>query len=156
LTILVGPNGAGKTSVLHALNLRRDPRSDRFARKAPLAIGRTTPDDKKFLAAIVNSQGQCIKRGHQPQYDTREFGYSFLHLAINLDNATRQAKAARAGAVTPDGSDLVNTFATLARKLSNEVVDELSRMVPIISDVSAEPVTDGRLRLVFQDRWHPA
>lgn len=146
LTVLVGPNSSGKTTVLEGLKPRSNAESSDFWKKQPKSELRIHWQyDNGTSAGITHIRGQrpafSIKHSTQP-------------LALDLNALRQQNVLASALQLSPTGDNLANVFASLTRQQQSAVAKELSRLVPMFSDVDLEPTDGGRHRLRFQDRWN--
>lgn len=145
LTALVGPNASGKTTLLHAITApgtgqglaQRDARL--HGNMWRIECGCTPPGASQLEADwSVSSTWH-----HRGQY---------LHLDVVKIRGHQIAAEARQ--LTEDGSSLTNVFATLSRKVQEQVSRQLAELVPVLADVDVRPSQAGQQRLVFQDRWN--
>jgi predicted ATPase len=142
LTVLVGPNGSGKTAILDALQTVLVVRREDSWRKTSENFRR---------AAEVTDRGSFDHRYLVNNVSQASWTYLRLHLqpsALRQANQLQQQEA-----LSSDGSNLVNVFATLPRKTQDDVARRLRELVPLYADVNARPLSRGDHRLVFQDRW---
>src|SRR5881396_439205 len=142
LTALVGPNGSGKTAVLEALqhDLHFTPGKSWRKSKASFRRSGSLSDGRSF--------NESLGHGHVGQAP-------WAYLLLNLQpSQLRSANVLQEQpALSPDGGNLVNVFATLPRKTQDEVAQRLRDLAPLYADVNARPLAQGQHRLVFQDRW---
>jgi len=147
LTVLVGPNSSGKTTVLEGLawpesrldnNWRHDP-------SAPFSIRYT----------YINAIGANTYHIHSSEAFPFPAQHSVQHLHLNLANLRSENVLAEAQQLTPVGDNLTNVFSSLTRQQQGAVAEELCRLVPMFGDVDLAPISHGRHRLRFQDRWNP-
>ena len=65
----------------------------------------------------------------------------------------QQNQAAHQSVLNADGSNLVNVFASLPRRVQSALAADLCKLVPTFADVDFGPTNGGHQRLQFQDRW---
>ncbi len=148
LTVLVGPNSSGKTSVLEGLKPRsKVERSDYWRQQF-------VPDE--FRLEWHYDQGAMAGIRRLPGNLTFDFDirHSTQPLALDLNALRQENVLASALQLNPTGDNLANVFSSLTRQQQSAVAKELSRLVPMFSDVDLEPTSAGRHRLRFQDRWN--
>lgn len=142
LTAFVGPNASGKTSLLRAV--AGPPRASDIWRKDPTATGEVVYEytDKPEFRSEFSSTRHGARPGHageRHQFDVREM--------------RKQRQVQEQVRLSPDGSNLVNVFATLSRRQQDTLAKELCQLVPVLNDVNVRPGGAGHYRFVFQDRW---
>ena len=144
LTALVGPNASGKTALLHAITGRvgSDAR-DTWQHQSEgwrIECG-CTPAGKMALLPNASNWSEWHHRGQ------------YLHLDVSKIREHRQA--AEEPRLSEDGSNLTNVFATLPRRVQEQLSRQLADFVPVLGDVDVRPSGAGNQRIVFQDRWKP-
>jgi predicted ATPase len=143
LTVLVGPNGSGKSTVLRALNVGN--------RDFPI----WQHQDLEATLTAQRSDGSLLvgRSKHSTPPPWSDFKYQVAQLdprALRSDNSF-----AKANSLGPEGSNLVNVFASLSRRDQGELARQFCTLVPTFSDVNIEPVGGGQARFSFRDRWSP-
>ena len=147
LTVLVGSNASGKSTVLEALAPQR-----------ALTLRDVWMRRPAQVSIVVAYTGGRIGRRllqHPGGAENLQLQHSFQLLRLDLAQLRRANTLARQERLTPAGDNLANVFATLTRKQQTSLGEELSRLVPVVSDVDVEPTQHGDHQLRFQDRWSP-
>lgn len=150
LTILVGPNATGKSAVLDALNPRPETNSsDKWQFDNDLKMMRRFEDESgNYICFQTEAGAHTTREG----WDSKSVKYQKLQLDLG---GLRQENIAEAAHVLDStGSNLTNVFSTLTRNQQIALRDEFCRLVPVFGDINVRPVSSGKLRLEFQDRWN--
>jgi len=145
LTVLVGPNACGKTTVLKGIQ----PLQELCAEDAwhhsrqPVAVELLAEGGARLKKEW--SQGRSSGAGR------KWFSGQLLHLDLNALRSENKLQESQVLQVS--GANLTNVFATLPRRLQDEVAQRFATLAPMFADVNARPTNDGHHRLVFQDKW---
>lgn len=150
LTAFVGANASGKSSILRAL----DP-------DAPLAEHdrrHHLPDQiPAFSLEMDGKRGVSSQLGvtNSLRYIGADYQYQLLRL--DLTSLRQPNQLMHQERLVTDGSNLSNVFDSLSRERQVQVAQQLSRLVPAVTDVDARPAkgTSGQNSLYFRDRWNP-
>lgn len=139
LTVLVGPNASGKSSFLQALIARGNTQAHEQWRQTTQTV----------VVTCELETGQSIRLcpfagGATPRYAIFHFDVARLRDANQV---------AEEHALSSDGRNLANVFATLTRNTKAAIAKELARLVPVFDDVDVRPTNQGMHRLIFHDRW---
>jgi predicted ATPase len=158
LTVLVGPNSSGKTTVLDGLKPRHFSASDAWRQAASIQVGVDWSYDDQLPSttmARATSPGPTALRKGGSGWDLHWVPpHAVQSLTLDLKALRSENVLASALQLSPTGDNLANVFASLTRQQQSAVAKELSRLVPMFSDVDVEPTEQGRHRLRFQDRWN--
>lgn len=160
LTVLLGPNSAGKTSVLQALNPGRQFTADDVWHHQKSVVHLRLVYDRRLSGERYFDP----RRGVYDSTSNPWVPYSFQSLHLDIDALRRPNQLAAATQLASNGENLANVFATLTRKEQFSLSKQFSDMVPVFSDVDAQPTTPGASsgnvplgagyhELMFQDRW---
>ncbi len=148
LTVLVGPNASGKSTLLDVFRPGTAFVASDFRFKNP----------KNACTLIVSFAGGAVREGRPSAghlgIPTNLFGGRVQRLMLELRRMREANLVASAPSLSTTGDNLTNLFATLTRKQQQAVAMELTRLVPMFSDVDAVPTESGRHELRFQDRWN--
>ena len=140
LTVLVGHNASGKSSLLAALGAGPS--------WTPRDVTAGATDVARATLELVDGRTSTLRVSSAPPPFPRV-------QALHLDLARLRAAcpATERHLLAPDGSELVNVFASLTRAEQGEVAEGLAARVPVFKDVIVRPSSRGHQRLQFQDRW---
>jgi predicted ATPase len=138
LTVLVGPNACGKSTLLEALVNRQYTPGDVWQHVAGLRPEVVIDDTDGGESALPVSA---------------ELAPAYKILRLDPPRLRQSNQVNQEPALSSDGSNLTNVFASLTRRAQSDVARELCTLVPMFDDVDVQPVHAGWLQLRFHDRW---
>lgn len=143
LTALVGPNASGKTALLHAITAYL---------LGPRDIWRHAEEPGRIECACT-PPGAMEMQPNGGLLSTWHHKGQYLHLDVR--RMREHQVATEEPRLSEDGSNIANVFATLPRRVQEELSRQLANLVPVLGDVDVRPSKGGQQRLLFQDRWKP-
>lgn len=150
LTALVGANATGKSTVLRGMQ-------QHFVGVTPAeSWQRSTADELHRVVSLSDGRRYLQGASARPRGTMLEAvpPYARQHLHLSVDALRGENRVQEETRLAEDGSNLTNMFATLPRRVRDQLAAEFCRFVPVFSDVDARPsLQSGQHRLVFQDRW---
>lgn len=150
LTVVTGDTATGKSTLLRGMREDFVPieRCESWQQRTVRDMGRTVfmEDGRGQFCG----SSQSIPSAASP---TTHAYYTHRHFALSLDAIRRANVAAVEDCLNGDGSNVANVFASIPRRERSVIAEEMCRIVPAFSDVDVLPERDGRLRIVFQDRY---
>jgi predicted ATPase len=146
LTILVGPNASGKSTILNAL--------DPDANLATLDARWQKNESREIWVSVELEDGsERGKISKSPGSQSQDSTHTYQKLHLDLAALRQPNPPAEQNALTENGDNLSNVFASLTRSEQIEMAGTLCALVPVFGDVDLKPFKGGKLELRFHDRW---